>query len=321
MSAKLKVGIVGAGGMGREHAKALSQIEGVKVAAVADLDLERAKGLADQFGAEAFQHWRDLLEKVDVVYVCTPPDVRRPALEAVEAGKHVFCEKPLSVSLKEAREIVEAARRKGVALAVGYVLHFHPPFREVALRARGGDLGDPLVVWINRMGLGGHKDWILDPRRSGGMAVEFNTHDFEWLEWVGGPVRRVFGRVLRSSPEMRIENNVWAILEYERGGIGVLGSSWSAPIGRSSLGVIGTKGMMTVECGAVKVALDGKVETLEPKSKEPPLLAENRHFIECVREGKEPEISGERGLVGLELPRAAQRSSATGLPVSLPLSE
>lgn len=321
MSAEIKVGIVGAGDMGVQHAEALSQIEGVKVVAVADVDARRAEELARKFGAEALENFERMLPKVDAVYVCTPPDVRSPALEALEAGKHVFCEKPLSVDLSEAKRLVEAARRNGVILAVGYVLHFHPPFREVALRARNGDLGDLLVIWINRMGMGGRKDWILDPRRSGGMAVEFNTHDFEWLEWVGGPVRRVYGRVLRSSPEIRIETNVWAMLDYERGGVGVLGSSWSAPIGRSSFGVIGTKGMMAVECGAVKLAIEGRQEALELKAEEPPLLSENKHFIECIREGKEPEISGERGIVGLELPLAAQRSSASGLPVDLPLAD
>lgn len=324
-SQEIRVGIVGAGGIGREHARMLSQIEGVKVQAVADIEWERAKEMADGLGAEAVRDYADLLPQVDAVFVCTPPHVRKPALDALREGKHVFCEKPLSNNLKEAKTIVEEARRRGLVLAVGYVLHFYPPFREVALRAQSGQLGEIVVVWINRMGwvnrmgVGPEKEWLFDPRRSGGMAVEFNTHDFEWLEWVGGPVRRVFGKVLRSRPEIRIETNVWALLEYKRGGIGVLGSSWSAMIGRSSLGVIGTKGMMTVEGDQVKLAVEGKTETLELKAEEPPLLAEDRHFIECVREGKEPEISGDRGLVGLELPLAAQRSSATGLPVDLPL--
>jgi len=318
----LRIGFIGAGGIAHAHAQRLQKIEGVRLTSAMDVDAEKAAKFADTTGAATADSVAEVLEKCDAVYICTPPFARlEQTVAAARAGKHLFLEKPICLTMAEARDIERAVKEAGVRCMVGYVLHYWPNFKAVHDVAVSGEIGDLQVCWCNRMGVGPRGGWIEDPSKSGGMTVEFNSHDIDWLRWVGGEVREVYGKTL-TIPGDGIERHVWAIMTFTQG-IGVLGSSWAAPISWSAFGAIGSKGM--VFCGP-----DGKVRKRlrEGEEMEVPLedigdsmLAEDRHFVESVLADKEPEIDLRAGVRALEISLAIQQSSKSGKPVALPLQD
>jgi len=262
---------------------------------------------------------RQLLRNSDAVYVCTPPSARlKETVAAARAGKHIFAEKPLCLTMTQARKIARAIEQAGVHFMVGYVLHYWPAFKAVRQTLASGELGGLQVCWCNRMGTGPRGGWIEDPNQSGGMTVEFNSHDIDWLRWVGGEVREVYGKTL-TIPGDGIERNVWAILTFDQG-IGVLGSSWAAPIGWSVFGAIGSKGMVFCgQDGKVRKRLSGADETeVVPEPVENALLEEDRHFVHSLLANTKPTIGMAEALGALEVSLAIQKSSATGKPVRLP---
>jgi len=116
----LRVGLIGAGGVARTHAQSLSVLDRVEITAVADVSAERAEALAADCGAKAFTDHRDLLDDVDVVYVCSPPTAHREHLTAAAAaGRHVFCEKPFAITLEDGSAITEAVFSGGVHVMWG----------------------------------------------------------------------------------------------------------------------------------------------------------------------------------------------------------
>ena len=318
----LEIGFIGAGGIANAHADCIAALEQCRVAAVIDVDGAKAEKLAEKSGGRVCGTVDEVIAKSEAVFICTPPFARlEETLACARAGKHIFAEKPICLKIGEARAIARAVAEARVRFMVGYVLHYWPAFKAAHDVVAGGELGDLQVCWCNRMGVGPRGGWIEDPSKSGGMTVEFNSHDIDWLRWVGGEVREVYGKTL-TVPGDGIERNVWAVLTFEQG-IGILGSSWAAPIGWSVFGAIGSQGMVFCgQDGTVRKRLSGGEETpVELEDIGNSMLAEDRHFVESVLAGKDPEIGMAAAVGALEVSLAIQKSSALSQPVRLPLED
>jgi predicted dehydrogenase len=218
------VGLIGVGGFGAFCAAAYRAMDEVRLVAVADVDVARARAAAPD-GAAVYADDRELLAdpRVDVVAVNTPPFLHaRMARAAAEAGKHVFVEKPLATSLDDARDVIAAAKRAGVQMSVDFVLRHHPLHRRAADVVHSGALG-PLRHWAlenfaTDAGLDpGH--WFWDPVLSGGIHVEHGVHFFDLCNvlvgreptavW-GGQQQRPDGRVDRVSALVQYGDEVTA---------------------------------------------------------------------------------------------------------------
>jgi predicted dehydrogenase len=316
---KMRFGIIGAGGMGRLHSKNLLKIEDTEIAWVADLNPEAGKKLAEEVGSEFVRNWEKHLDKVDAVVICTPPFVHcREIVRSASAGKHIFVEKPLALTMRQADRIVKTVRENNVQLMVGYVLRFFPSFKAFKEILDSGRIGELVVAWINRMGGLPRTSWLFDPKKSGGMTVEFNTHDIDFLLWLGGKPSKVYGKILKSKPDLTIEDNVWAIIDFPKG-IGVLGSSWSNPLGFSAVGIIGTKGVVIMKDYGKVIVKEGDKDPEEyplPQDVDP-YYEELLYFVNCLREGKLVEIDAEVGRNTLQVCLAVQNSSKRGTVIRL----
>src|SRR5947209_11009504 len=143
----LRVGVVGVGGMGQAHANALKKVEGADFTAVCDARAEAAQAAAERFGVRGFTDTAPFLEAVDAVVVATPPDFHRPVVEAAaRAGKHVFCEKPLSTRLADADAMISACDQAGVVFQHGFVLRFYPVHELARRMVDNGEIGDLVYV-------------------------------------------------------------------------------------------------------------------------------------------------------------------------------
>src|SRR5690349_9008065 len=123
----IRIGLIGAGVMARDHARALVDVAGARVVAVADPIAGRAAEVASLHGAKAYADYHDLLDNVDAVWICTPPFLHREQAETcAAAGKHLFVEKPLALTTAGGQAIIEAARVHQVKLMVGQIFRFYP---------------------------------------------------------------------------------------------------------------------------------------------------------------------------------------------------
>jgi predicted dehydrogenase len=187
----LGIGVVGAGGFARFLADAVGDLPDVRVVAVADSDARRAADLATAAGARAVPCWEDLLTdpEVAVVAIMTPPSSHAAiARAALEAGRHVFCEKPLATDPSAAADVLRAAERSGRVLVVDHVLRYNPILRALA-RLQGSLLG-PLQRFAFENDASdedlGADHWFWEPRTSGGIFVEHGVHFFDAAHLLAG---------------------------------------------------------------------------------------------------------------------------------------
>ncbi|HID91197.1 TPA: Gfo/Idh/MocA family oxidoreductase [Candidatus Bathyarchaeota archaeon] len=332
---KVRVAVIGSGFVARNfHLPALERMPEAEVAAVVDARPERARGAAERFGIKRwFTDHADALEleDVDVALVCTPTYTHREiVLCACAHGKHVLCEKPVALRLRDVDEMTDEARRAGVKFMVGHCLRFWPEYVRVRQLIDDGEIGEPVMARAYRQSswpVWGLEGWYEDIRKSGGVAVDLSIHDVDFLRWVFGDVERVYaqgGCLIRR--DVTAHDYVQALLRFGGGEIAYVEGSWAMPEGypfSTYLEVAGTQGLITVDnqtTAALRIYAKGRREALTPVSEDAYFL-ELRHFIDCVVNDREPAVPGGEARKSLEISLAVLKSVKEGRPVSLPLKE
>jgi predicted dehydrogenase len=216
----LGLGLMGYGGFGQFSAEAMRTIPGVAVAAVADVSQGSRDIAAQRFpAARLYTDAHDLLNDrgVDIVVINTPPSAHAPlAAAAARAGKHIFCEKPLAVSLAEADDVIASVRQNNVRLTLNYVLRHNVLNRKLAGLLRAGVLGGlhhmSLENWATDEPLRpGH--WFWDVSQSGGIWVEHGVHFFDLFTWWGAASAQAVSAFSHAHPDGRRDRE-WAIVRY-----------------------------------------------------------------------------------------------------------
>jgi predicted dehydrogenase len=212
----LGVGLAGCGGFGRFAMAAITDLPGVDVRLVTDVDLDRAAAVAAASGASVAANVESMLAEptVDVVIIATPPATHGVmVLAAAEAGKHVFCEKPLATNLAEASTAIEAADRRNLKLTVDYVMRWNPLYwliRQLQVVRRADDR--PVLGRVRRFALENLASderlsadhWFWDHATSGGIFIEHGVHFFDAASWLLGdaPIGVVAIQAARTSGEI-----------------------------------------------------------------------------------------------------------------------
>ena len=328
----ISVAILGGGFMGASHAanyKALGNR--VRVKTVASHLSARAAAVAESVGAELTEDVDAAVRdpEIDVVDVCLPTALHRDTAEAaLAAGKHVFLEKPIALTLEDADAIVAAAARSDGFFMVGLVLRFWPEYVELHRRVAAGELGRPLAVSTFRLSPPADwNDWMADPAKSGGVAVDLLVHDFDQMNWLLGAPRRVFARA-------PIPGHVLAVVEYD-GAQGVAEGSMAMPRSypfSSNVRVLCERGVAEYAFSAAPAEEGGNIGAsaaprglrLYPADGEPvtvpvesadPWGPEIAYFVDCVEQGRAPEQgTGEQARLALALSLAAAASLKSGRP-------
>ncbi|MBX6364072.1 MAG: Gfo/Idh/MocA family oxidoreductase [Gemmatimonadetes bacterium] len=338
---EIRVAVVGAGILGRRHARAFHEIEGARLVAVADPSLEKATAAAEPAGARAFEDLGRLLEEVecDAVAVATPDHLHAaPVLAALAAEKHVLVEKPLATTLAEARAMVAEAERRGRVLQVNYSQRGVPEYAWMKERIDAGAIGRPALIQSSK------QDTIHVPTRMIQWAAAtspiffMSSHDIDLVTWfVGGRAWRVTAVERRGALEalgIAAADGVDALVEYDTGAVASFHSSWILPNSYPSVTVdrmvvVGDAGMLhfesrgrQVECygasGGMSITftgpqtateVDGRLEGAFRRS----LLA----FLDAVRGGPEPATSGARTLHVVEIQEAILESAARAAAVEI----
>ncbi|MGD0090802.1 MAG: Gfo/Idh/MocA family oxidoreductase [Planctomycetota bacterium] len=318
----IRVAIIGCGGMGNAHAPALVKLPNVQVVAACDLIPEKAKSLAEKNGiGRCATDFHELLPDVDAAWVCTEPFNRLDIVMAcAQAGKHIFTEKPLCRRLEDGDKMIAAARKARVKYMLGYCLRFWPmPYGLMHDTFARGELGGLVSCWMRRFMPWNPQRWYAKQENSGGVMLDFGSHDVDWLRWVGGDVKTVCGKTFRVREGAQCDEHGAALLIFKNGGVATVEDSWSAQMSESSIGILGTKGAMMVgNDGKVRkrIGWDGQEQILDGDSalaidpsgnlgkrdasgaiQKVAAKAESiqEHFFRCIEENIEPRTSAEEG--------------------------
>ena len=253
----IKVIVVGTGGIARRHGEALVENENAEIIGAVDVDAAKMEAYAAKHGGKSYASLSKCLSDVDAIYVLTPPSFRRQyAIEAIEAGKHVFCEKPLAIEPEDGKTIAEAAQKKGVIAMTGFNQRYRTGYGRLKDIVASGELGEVYHFWCHRfgMGAGGNGQVRLDNWRTNadlccGMTIESLSHDIDLMRWIlDDEAVTVTGYVHSTVVDLPdFDNSAQVLIKMKKGTSAVINASWSSRIGVNSRGVLGKKGTAFVE--------------------------------------------------------------------------
>jgi myo-inositol 2-dehydrogenase/D-chiro-inositol 1-dehydrogenase len=325
---------LGLGRIGRIHAGNLAgRIPGAEVVAAADVFPDSFAALAEHAGAvRTATDYRDVLAMADVdaVVICTPTNQHyQMILDAASAGKHIFCEKPIDLSLEKIDRINEHVEKCGVRMMVAFNRRFDPSFAKVREMVRSGKIGAPHVVRITSRDPAPPPESYI--RASGGLFLDMTIHDFDMARYLAGSeVREVYARagVLVDSVFERAGDWDTAVvtLAFENGAIGAIDNSRKAVYGYDQrVEVFGSEGMVAAGNNTPDshVHLDGTgVHSSLPLNffmdrYTESYLREMRAFVDAVRGGVAVPVTGHDGLMAVAVALAAAKSVRENRPVAL----
>jgi len=249
------VAIVGAGGIGRIRAASISNSGIGRVAAIADIDSIRAKELGDKFSASYSTNWRDVItcSNIDTVVVSTPTKFHSEiAVAALEAGRHVLCEKPLGRTTEEANRIVAAARRANRVLKTGFNYHYMAHTRKARELLQAQAIG-PTYLLRCRYGHGGkpgyEQHWCTDADLSGGGVLqEQGIHIVDLVRLFLGQPSRVLAETRRYFWKFPgVEDNCFCLFETPAGQVAQIHVSWTQWINVLDIEILGHAGYLRLE--------------------------------------------------------------------------
>jgi inositol 2-dehydrogenase len=328
---RVRIGLAGLGRMGRIHAANLSgRCPSAELACVFDADAGTARQVADQFCVPRAESFDAILADaaVDAVAVATPTRTHAElSVRASQAGKHVFCEKPISLDRRGTVETIEAVSAAGVVFQVGFHRRFDPDWAAAVDRISAGDLGE---VYLFRTSL---RDMTPpDPAflaHSGGFFVDVTIHDLDLARWMVGEVTEVSAHGTAVSDPRFAElgdiDTAVVVLRFASGALGVIDNSRAAGYGyECSTEVMGRKATVRIDHpqyrhyewrtpGWAAHDLARDFEQRYPEA----YVAELEAFARCVRDGLPPRVTAYDALAAFDLAQAADRSWRSGRPVAV----
>jgi predicted dehydrogenase len=336
---QLRIVMVGAGRAGLVHAQNLTEhIPDALVVAVVDDEPDRAKSLARRVGATSYHTTLDeALEQTrfDAVVISTPTFTHRDfAMLAAGAGKHVFCEKPMALTVDECHDMIHAARRSEVALQIGFMRRFQDEFVEARRRIAAGEVGEPMVIKSLTRGPGLPPPWAWDLKKSNGMLAEVNSHDFDCVRWlVGSDITRVYAETANMKGASRgvetanFYDNAVVALRFANGAVGTIDGTCPADYGYDArVEIVGSEGLLIVgdlrgqpivEARNRDVGAITPLHRTWPDRFEQGYRNEMRSFVDVALSGERPAVTGEDGRHAVSAVQAANRSWMEERPVTL----
>ena len=330
----LRFGVIGAGRIGKIHAENLAtRIPGVEVAVIADVDLQSAQELAAKLHVPAtVDDYHAILSDptIDAIAICSSTDTHaKIVIEAAQAGKHIFCEKPIDYDLAKIDAALDAVEKAGVKLQIGFNRRFDPNFRKVRAMVTEGKIGDPHIIRITS------RDPAPPPvsyvKVSGGMFLDMTIHDFDMARYLSGSeVEEVYVAAgVMVDPGIGEAGDVDTAvitLRFANGAIGTIDNSRKAVYGYDQrVEVFGSEGMLQAHNNTpdndVYYTADG-VHSAKPlyfflERYMESFIAELRSFVQSIRDDTTPPVVGIDGRIPVVIGMAARKSYLENRPVKL----
>jgi myo-inositol 2-dehydrogenase / D-chiro-inositol 1-dehydrogenase len=347
MGAKIKTGIIGCGHRAKGIINCLLNNQDYRITAVADINENASEEIKQSIlpDVSTYTDYRQLLKKdeVEVVFIATPQFAHRQiAIEAFNAGKHVYCEKPMALTTEECDDMIKSSKKAKKILMIGQQMRYHAHLNKMKAVIDSGEIGKPVMMWLKefRNPFPETMKWAFDKKMSGGLLLEKNCHHFDLFNWfmAAEPVKvytsgnqdvihRPFG--IKST----ILDNAWVTVDYANGGRAMLGICMFAGLAHAreggvgthirDIGLIGEKGMMRTEGTDLgrnfevrypdnrnrvfyEIKTDGNIPDPYNGNGNRGILIK---FAQCIRENTAPEVSGQIGKMAVAVSLAAEKSA------------
>ena len=353
--AKLKIGIIGCGGIANgKHMPSLAKLDTVEMVAFCDIVEERATAAREKFGAAdsaVYTDYKELLadKSIDVVHVCTPNRMHSTiTVDALEAGKHVMCEKPMAINSEEAKKMLDAAKRTGKKLTIGYQNRHRPEILYLKREAEQGTFGDIYYAKAHAIRRRGVPTWgvfLNEYEQGGGPLIDIGTHALDMTLWtmdnykpkycLGTAYHALNNQTEQGNPwgkwnpeEFTVEDCAFGLVVMENGATVSLDSSWALNIldpQPNAMTICGTKaGGDTLDGVRINGIRNDCQYVLKPELKasgaafydgnanEKPADREARLWIEAILNDTDPFVLPEEAYVVTQILEGIYVSAKTG---------
>lgn len=335
----IHVGIVGCGSIAmRRHVPGIKNHKEADVCGFFDMSYDRAEDFARTYGGKAYTTYDEMLldPGIDAVIICTSAASHgKLTIQALEAGKHVLCEKPMCISGEDARGMVNAAKRSGKKLMISHNQRYYEPHMKAKELLDAHKLGK-IISFRNNYGIKGPEyssllgvnNLYFSRAMSGrGVMSDIGSHRLDIMRYLlGTDYKRVFAytpTLAKKKPDgspIEVDDNAFSILEMDDGVVGSMITSWtSANDNDRSIVIYGTEGVMSIYTethGLVVEYADGSREVYDDLEVHPQnefvLTTIDIDFIDCIINDTTPPITGEDGASVVLALDAMERSNATG---------
>ncbi len=348
---RIKAGIIGCGAIARDkYLASLRELDRTDMLAFCDIELTRAQSAAHEFGApgaKAYTDYRLLLElPLDVVYVCTPNRSHAPvSVAALDSGKHVMCEKPMALNGDEAAKMLEAAKRSGKLLTIGYQNRFRQDSQYLKQACASGMLGEVYFARANALRRRGVPTWgvfLNEYEQGGGPLIDIGSHALDLALWMMDNYRpryavgTVFHKLNRDTqtanlwgdwdPDLfMVEDSAFGFIVMENGATIILSASWALntlEVGEGRVSLSGTRAGADMQDGLrINGVRFGRQYTERPDlgkgddARQKPAVLEQEIFLKAVLGQGELCILPEQALTVSRILDAIYTSAKTGKPV------
>jgi UDP-N-acetyl-2-amino-2-deoxyglucuronate dehydrogenase len=341
MPEKLKFAIVGTGVIAQYHAKALAHLQGGELVAISDNQIDVARKFAETYGVtDIYTDYEEMFKRsdIDCVCVCTPSGLHgEVTIAAAQAGKHVFCEKPLEITSEKMQRMIDTCRQYNVKLGCVFQRRVMPSSIVVKKAVMEGKLGRPVLgdAYLKYYrspeyyrSAGWRGTWQLD---GGGALMNQGVHGVDVIQWLMGDVQSVFAYSAPLVRNIEVEDTAVAVVKYKSGAFGVIQGTTSVyPAQETRFELHGEKGSIIFSDSGIQqwsfVGSDEPVPQVEARinsSSDPTKIASDGHFVllqdfvEAIREDRDPLMTGVEAKKSVDLILAIYESSKTGKEILL----
>lgn len=321
----LRVGIIGAGGIARAHLQAMKGNEIIKFIGITDVDYSRAESVAKDYEGKPYKNLDDLLvdSEIDAVIVCSPHIFHGDQVVAsAKAGKHVFVEKPMALTLKECDDMINACESEDRILMVGQVMRYYPVNRLIKKMIAEGEIGNVGHLIRRRYSYFDttqpgtvYGRWYLD-LKIGGICVLycFGPHEYDILHWyMDSPVVEVYAQGTESTELYKGQKDSYtSIMKHKNGATSVLSQTVVSHVSAHDQFIMGSKGSMFL--AGDKLLMNGNEVAVEGSSGQGMQIQINE-FAECCLTGRMPDANGRSVRHSMAIIEATKQSAERNKPV------
>jgi UDP-N-acetylglucosamine 3-dehydrogenase len=312
---KLGVAVIGTGFWGKNHARVYRELASTELVAICDVNADKAKSVAGQFGVNAYTNSTRMLknEEIEAVSVCTwSTSLAEEALNALKAGKHVLVEKPMATNTKQAEKLLKTAEKNDLHLTVGFLMRFSPGLQHIREAVENKKIGEFVCAAAKRV-----SQW---PERIGdvGVVKDVAIHDIDVMRYIVDEDPITVYAKTGSMRHRKFEDYAQIMLTYRDGKSAFIESNWLTPYRTRTLTVTGSDAIMRLDYITQELWIEEPKGTMQPRHPwQEPLKLELQHFADCILAKKKPVITAADGLKALQIAEATLQSSAKNKAIKL----
>jgi UDP-N-acetylglucosamine 3-dehydrogenase len=326
---KLKIGVIGTGAMGKNHARVCAELPNVELIGIADKDKNLVNRIANRFNVSSFTDYKKLLPQIDAVIIATPTVTHFDiATDAIKAKKHILVEKPVSNTVEQGKQLIKKATNAGIIFAVGHIERHNPVVSFVKNALESDQYGE--LVTLSSKRVSNFPGRIRDV----GVIFDFGVHDIDVMRYIAGEVKSVYAKAGRFNKEIDYEDHATIMLHFKNDLCGIIEVNWLTPMKIRKLSLTCDKNFVEADfinqsvetstssmddvddANLFNIPLQNQISTMDLKKKEP-LKNEISDFVNAINNNNKPLVTGYDGVMAVKIAEAAVHSAETGKVISI----